>query len=605
MTSNKKNVFLIIFIFSHLMLCAQTQLNSKLAKQYLDGGNYEKAIDLYKNLYNNYKSANYYQALMTCYIEQKDINEGEKLAKQFLKRNTTNVSAMIDLGHIYTIDSQEKKGEKIFTEVFSLIESNEKLVSSSATRFSKYQYFDLAIQAYEVGLRNPNKSSYRYQIARIYDQLNNLQAMFENYIELVMVNKAYLKNVKIFLTRTISLDAENENNQLLKKSLLIKLQASNNENVADLLIWLLIQEKKFSAALEQEKSLDKRFNLNQKKIFDLASICRKNKAFDIALDCYKYIVDMGVESPYYIESQIAILNVKNELLVDSSEANYDAWALLETEYIKGIDYLGKTSFSVLLLKDLAHLQAFRLHQVDKASSTILEALGINSASAEDLARCKLVFADILLLKNEIWDAILNYSQVDKSFKHDLLGHEAKFRRAKISYYQGDFDWAQAQLDVLKKSTSKLIANNAMELSLLIQDNLNLDTTAVTMNIFSRADLLIYQNKLDQAHNSLDSIIIYYPGHSLIDEALYRQFEIKIMQNKKDDAAEILDQVVQFYSFDILADDAKFQLAQLQEYYFKNIDRASELYQDIIKNHQDSFFLSESRKRYRKLRGEEL
>ncbi len=602
---SKKKTSLIILVFCQIMLCAQSGLNPKLAKQYLDGGKYKKAEDLYNDLYSSYKSVNYYQALMTCYIEQEKINEAEKLTKQFLKKNTSNSLALINLGHIYNLSGQEKKANKIFIEVLSLIKSNENLVSTSANRFRKYEYFNLAIQAYEIGLRNPKKSSYRYQIARIYDQLNNLQAMFENYIELVMVNKSYLKSVKISLSRSISLDAENENNLLLKKSIMLKLQESNNENLSDLLIWLFIQEKNFSAAFEQEKSIDKRFNLNQKKIFELASICRKNRSFDIALDCYQYIIDLGYESSYYIESYIAVLRVKNELLVDSSVTNYDAWTLLESEYIKGIEDLGRTSFSIMLLRDLAHLQAFRLHNVDNASTTILEALDISTSSAEELAKCKLVLADILLLKNEIWDAILSYSQVDKSFKHDLLGHEAKFRRAKISYYQGDFDWAQAQLDVLKKSTSKLIANNAMELSLLIQDNLNLDTTTFTMNMYSRADLLIYQNKLDQAYSTLDSIIINYPGHSLIDEALYRQFEIKIMQNKKKDAAELLDQIIRFYSFDILADDAKFQLAQLQEYYFKNIDYASELYEDIINNHHDSFFLSESRKRYRKLRGEEL
>jgi hypothetical protein len=295
--------------------------------------------------------------------------------------------------------------------------------------------------------------------------------------------------------------------------------------------------------------------------------------------------------------------VQKEVLETSSETQPQEWLDLEADFIQGLNKLGKTSYTILLLRDLAQIQAFQIHNIDKASISIQEALSITTASSEDLAECKLVYADILLLQNEIWDAIIYYSQVDKAFKHDLLGHEAKFRRAKISYYQGDFDWAQAQLDVLKKSTSKLIANNAMELSLLIQDNLNLDTTTVTMEIFSRADLLIYQNKLNEAYNTLDSIVIDYQGHSLVDEALYKQHQIKIAQGKIEDASELLDQIINFFSYDILADDAKFAQAQLQESYFKNTERATELYQDIMTNHQDSFYLSESRKRYRVLRQE--
>jgi len=268
-----------------------------------------------------------------------------------------------------------------------------------------------------------------------------------------------------------------------------------------------------------------------------------------------------------------------------------------------LNEIGIRSQTVLLVRDMAEIQAFRLHNTEQASKTIETIQNFPTAAAEDLARCKLLQADIQLLKNEIWESILSYSQVIKAYKNDVLGHEAKYRRAKISYYQGDFDWAQAQLDVLKKSTAKLIANNAMELSLLIQDNLNLDTTTTTMEIFSRADLLIYQNKLDEAYKTLDTIVIDYQGHSLVDEAIFRQYEIKSQQGAYKDASELLDQIITFYSFDILADDAKFAQAQLQEIHFENQEQASELYQEIISKHPDSFYVSESRKRYRILRGE--
>jgi adenosyl cobinamide kinase/adenosyl cobinamide phosphate guanylyltransferase len=363
---------------------------------------------------------------------------------------------------------------------------------------------------------------------------------------------------------------------------------------------LFIQEKSFDAALDQEIALDKKFNLDQKNIFKLAQICRKNKAFTTALKCYDYILSVGTDSPYFLESQLEELFVKNQILASNYNTKDEEWEQLATDYTSCLNRIGKTSYTILLLKDLAEIMAFRLYDVTTAKEVILEALNISSATDEELAKCKLVFADILLLQNEIWEAIIYYSQVDKSFKHDVLGHEAKYRRAKISYYQGDFDWAQAQLDVLKKSTSKLIANNAMDLSLLIQDNLNLDTTTTTMEIFARADLNTYQNKFNLAFMGLDSIIIDYSGHSLVDEALYKQYEIKMMQGEKEDASELLDQIINFYAYDILADDAKFAQAQLQEYYFNDLNYALKLYEDIMLNHKDSFYLAEARKRYREL-----
>ena len=580
----------------------QNNLNVKLANEFFKEGDYIKASELYSNLYGKHKSRNYYQNLIECYFKLNQIDNAENLVKKHSKIDK-NVSILVDFAHVYKLKKEDKKSKKKFNALFKQLELNPNLVQTAANKLTKYNYLEEAIRAYEIALKISSKSTYRFKLAQLYGQLNDLEMMYENYIEVVISNKVYLKNVKISLTRTISLDSENENNQLLKTVLLNKVQQSNNQTISELLIWLFVQEKNFEAALDQEKAMDQKWGLNQKRVFDLGLICRKNKAFDMALQCYDYITEVGATSIYFLDSQLAILAVKKELLASSSTSKKENWLDLEYDFIENLSKLGKTSYTILLIRDLAIIQAFRLHDVEKAAGTIKEALSLSSASQEDLAECKLVYADILLLQNEIWDAILMYSQVDKAYKHDVLGHEAKFRRAKISYYQGDFNWAQAQLDVLKKSTSKLIANNAMELSLLIQDNLNLDTTTVTMEIFSRADLLIFQNKLNDAFASLDSIIIDYQGHSLIDEALYRQYQIKLKQDKQKDASELLDQIINFFSFDILADDAKFAQAQLQENYFNNLERASKLYEDIINNHQDSFFLSESRKRYRALRGE--
>lgn len=595
----KLQLFLVALSFP-VLLSAQNNNQAKLAKQFFKSGAYQKASELYVKLYNTHKSTNYYQGLLDCYLALSKLEEAEKLVKKQSKRNPTQISITIDYAHVYSLKGELKKATKKFKLALNQLNKNEQSVAVTANRLYKFEYYDYAIEAYKIGLRNPNQTNYRFQLAKIYGQQGKIGLMYENYLELFVRNKKYIQSVKNILNRTINNDPENENNQLLKGILLQKVQETEDENLAEFLIWLFIQEKDFQAAFEQEKAMDKRLKLGQKKLFELASICRKNKDFETAKNCYAYIINLGTESKYYLDAQTALLRVKKELLEAQPETNKEDWLLLEQEYLTSFSALGKTSYTILQLRDLAQIQAFNLYDLNKASSTIKEALKINAASDQDIAQCKLVYADVLLLQNEIWDAILYYSQVDKAYKHDVLGHEAKFRRAKISYYQGDFDWAQAQLDVLKKSTAKLIANNAMELALLIQDNLNMDTTTVTMELFAQADLFIYQNKLNEAYEIYDSIIINYQGHSLIDEALFRQFTIKMKQGKKEDASELLDQIIRFFSYDILADDAKFEQAQLQEYFYTDTTKALNLYQDIMTNHQDSFYLSESRKHYREL-----
>ena len=223
----------------------------------------------------------------------------------------------------------------------------------------------------------------------------------------------------------------------------------------------------------------------------------------------------------------------------------------------------------------------------------------------DLAECKMEYADVLLLQGNIWQSMLYYSQVEKDFKQHPIGHEAKLRIAKISYYQGDFQWAQTQLEVLKASTSKLIANNAMKLSLLITDNYNLDTTEISMRTFAIADLLCYQQKYDDAISKYDSILAVFPGHSLSDEIYMRKAEIYFREGKIKDALSTYEKIEDEWGYDILADDALYNRAKIYDDVLNNSELAMKLYEKILLEHNSSIYVVESRKRFRNLRGDNL
>ena len=341
-----------------LIALGQKNQNAQLAHEFLKNGHYTKASELYSDLYNTHKSTNYYQGLIECYFSLNQIDEAEKLVKKHTKKDN-NASILVDYAHVYILKEEEKKAKKKFNELFKLLESNPQYTISAANKLTKYNYLEEAVKAYEIALKDPSKSSYRFKLARIYGQLNNLEMMYENYLEVVMSNKAYLKNVKTMLSRTVSKDSENENNVLLKSILLNKVQQSNNQNIAELLIWLFVQEKNFDAALDQEKAMDQKWNLNQKKVFKLADICRKNKAFEVALQCYKYIIEVGTDSKYFLDAQLSLLTVNKELLESDPKSSKEKWEQLEIDYTGSLNNIGRTSYTILLLRDLAVIQAFR------------------------------------------------------------------------------------------------------------------------------------------------------------------------------------------------------------------------------------------------------
>jgi tetratricopeptide (TPR) repeat protein len=242
--------------------------------------------------------------------------------------------------------------------------------------------------------------------------------------------------------------------------------------------------------------------------------------------------------------------------------------------------------------------------MDDAVKLLEEIISMPGIADEFKAECKLELGDILILKNEVWDAALYYGQVDKDFKHDAIGREAKFRNARLSYYLGEFDWAAAQLNVLKAATSQLISNDAMALALLIMDNVA-DSNTAPLLLYSRADLLEFRNDDDDALATLDSVLIQFPKHSLTDEVWYKKAEIFEKKELFDTAAFYFNEIVEKYPDDILADDALFQLANLNENQLNNKTKAMECYEKLLTKYSGSLFVAEARKKFRALRGDKV
>ncbi|MFM1745325.1 MAG: hypothetical protein RLZZ630_1262, partial [Bacteroidota bacterium] len=200
---------------------------------------------------------------------------------------------------------------------------------------------------------------------------------------------------------------------------------------------------------------------------------------------------------------------------------------------------------------------------------------------------------------------LLYGQVDKDFKNDALGREAKYRNARLSYFMGEFDWAKDQLNVLKAATSQLISNDALSLALLITDNTNLDTTTEALLMYARADLLDFQNKDSLSLMALDTLLLQFPEHTLTDEVLFKKASIRRSQGRYEAAALLYQEVLEKFGQDILADDALFQLADLVQNRMQDKERAMKLYEELLTKYPGSLYTVDARKRFRQLRGDKL
>ena len=581
--------------------------DEQLAAQYFQNKEYDKAVVHYERLFDKNQTVFYYNYYLNCLLELSEFKKAEKVVKRQIKRSPESMTYKVDLGYIYKTANETSNAKKEFEGAISSLAPNQAHIFELANAFINRKELDYALDTYLKG-RKLLKDAYpfNFEVAEIYAQKGDFTAMINEYLDVLLINEAYLQQVQNYLLRIYQSDPSENKNQLLKAQLLKRVQKYHDKTVySEMLIWIFIQEKDFNSAFIQSKALDKRLNEDGGRLVTLAQMSLSNSNYEVAIKSYQYIIEKGKDNYYYINSKMELLNVMNRKIIE--HAGYTQADLLELEknYLLTITELGKHGNTAPLLKELAHLYAFYLNNTEKAILLLEEAIALPGINLVYQAKCKLELGDILLMTDEIWEASLYYSQVDKAFKHDPMGDEAKLRNARLSYFVGDFSWAQAQLDVLKGSTSKLIANDAMKLSLLITDNSTIDTATAPLMLYAHADLLAFQNKDDLALITLDSINTLFPAHALADDILFKK--AKIMEKRQDyeTAAKYLQNIVDAYNYDILADDALFRLAELNQFHFNNIEKAKELYQKILVDYAGSLYTVEARKRFRELRGDRI
>lgn len=594
-----KNEFMRYFFFIFLC-CLSLQFyaqEQELAFQYFRNGSYEKAAAVFKNLHQKHPyNSNYLNYLIDCYHQLENFEDAASAIYNQLENFPDQEYLYVELGYLFQLQHMKEKAIPFYEKAIKSIENSPNLGYLIGKSFQDNHLLDYALIAFKKAMElNPN-ANYNFQVARIYGEKADIPNMFNTYLDMVEQNEKYQATAKNYIGRFINEDSENEHNLSLKRLLIKRLQNNPLNSWNQLLSWLYIQQKEFDKAFIQEKALHKRNSTDLNNILDLGKIAFENKKFEPAKKCFNYILEFSVESETVLLAKLFLLEIAIET---QTEAN-----TIEDQFQQLFAQYGINENTIEVQIAYADFLAFKIDEQDKAITVLKEALKLPINEFQK-GYLKIKLADILVFTDKFSSALIYYTQVQTALKNHTIGQTARFKIAQTSYFKGDFDWAQSQLKILKKSTSQLIANDALDLNLLITDNAVKDSLRLALKKYAIADLLSFQNKDQQAIDSLQVLLDQFKGHPIEDEALFKQAQIfeKLELFKK--AENNYLQLIKINEEDILVDDAHYYLAELYLNKFNKIELAKEYYQKIIFEYPSSIYLVEARKKFRKLRGDEI
>ena len=581
----------------------KNQVDFSLAKQYMGEEKFEEAIGLLEDLLDKKFDNSYYQLLNEAYTKTNQTKKQEKLIKHSIKKNKDNPLYVIDLGMFYFNNNEQDKAKDQFEKVIKNLKANNSEITKVANYFSSARQYEYASQAYKQGRKLFNDDTkYTYEITYIYQMLGKNDEIAKEYLVWLRKDPKALNQIEVNINNLFYRDKDDKLYETFSNVVLEEVKKDTKNQQFNLLYyWLLMKKNDYSSAFIQAKAIDKRFNNSDGfQVNEYCQMAMNNNRFEYALQGFEFLSKQGEEMMEKYQVKQNILNCLYNQFIQKSTHTQKEISSLEKEYKQFFTSEGYTYKTAKTMQQYADVLAYWINQPQEAIDLLDTIIAMRQIPNQLRAECKLTRADIFLINGDIWEASLIYSQVEKDFKNETIGSEAKLRNALLSYFTGDFPWALSQADALRSSTTKLIANDAMELSLLINENMDEDSTYRGLTWFAKADFALYQNKLQEAETYLDSIDNWYVLHPLFDEVLYKRAQIAIKEDNYQKADSLLGVLIMKYPIDLMADDALMLLAQINEEKFNNKTKAKEYYEKIILDYSSSLYINQARKKYKEL-----
>ena len=570
--------------------------------QHFQKQEYESCLRVFEPFLNDAAwSGTAYAYVYVSRIQLKQFEEAEKLAQRLGRKFKGQVQYEVDRGYAMRLRGKVEEALKVFGELLKDCKGDPNEIAVLAGAFRVRAEWEWAVQVYLQGRSlQANPAAYALELADLAHQSGQRARMVEHYLEHLEDQPQQLEAVQYALQQKLDADEMDEIRVAVLKRLRIKPDAAA---LNELLIWYLVQQKDFGGAFQQAKALDMRMNQQGQRVLTLARIAIENEDWKATLPMLDFVVQQSRLPNLQNEARMEILRVKYRLIQAGNGGGRDSLESLATQYQTLLTAGLQSRLRLQASAGYAELLAFDLGRMEEAMD-MLEQIIAQGGESQALAEIKLLLGDLYVLSEIFWEAALVYGQVERDFSNQPLGHQAKYRNARLSFFQYEFSWAKAQLDVLKASTTTRMANDAMELALTIHDNYDLDTSALPMQGLAMLEQARYRRQLDRAMVLVDSLLDTLRQHPLGDDLWLRKAAVLEQMGRYSEADTAYGSLLTAYADEVLADDALFRRGMLWELRLANKERAMDFYNQLMLKFPDSAYLPEARRKIRRLRGDQ-
>ncbi len=579
---------------------AQQELT--LALQYMRNREWEKAEIVLQELLQKREDRVFVQYYLQVLAEQRKAKEIDKVASKYRRLIKTQPDLLVDIGNAYRTCGELKKAEKIYQESINEALSDRNKTTTIANRFISLREFDKAEKIYLEAQKKNLGYSFDQELAYLYYLMRNHEKMIDIYLNLLVQSDAFLQMVQNRLNNAIYTDTDKSLLDLLENRLLVKIQEYPNREVfSELLLWNYLQSNNFAKAYIQARALDLRKKQVGERLLPLATSALEANDYQTSLKALDDIIATGEQNPFYFEAYVRKMDVLHQRIKNRIDFSPESTAQTLDFFQQAINRFGISVATFDMVLKYTELLTHIAGKTNEAMSLLDRLDALRGLNSQQKTQIEMQRADIYLTSDKLWDAALIYAKIERQQKDTPLGSEAKFRKAKIAFYQHEFEWAKSQIDILKASTSKLIANDAIELSIHLYEAWSeIDSTQKELKTFATAMLRFDQQRFDECLNYLDTLTRAANSY-LVVEAVNLKAKILIDRAKYADAVELLTSTISKYSYETNIDRSIYLAGSLMLEKLAKTREGIDLLTRLLKNHPSSIYVIEARQKIQQYR----